>query len=285
MCTQSWVSGLYLAFLFVPLALCAAGMFLGWTLLGMGRKTRDGKVVEPPLWLRQVAERARRLSRPQLCFDAAQLGDPLATSIDWTLNTARHPGYQSRPRRLVVIDPERLEYRPGIRDLLEPLILFCMALAMCFNGVVAALYSAVVAAAPFVKVHPFANLTIDLPTRLLVLFVPMLFAVVWMIYRMTPVVFDKRVGVFWKGRKVPGEIGGETTPKHALDLREIHALQIVSGWVRGQTVQHRVHQLNLVLNDGTRWSLGAAGDPFKVRREAALLAEFLGKPVWDATRA
>ena len=40
---------------------------------------------------------------------------------------------------------------------------------MCFNRVVAAV--------------PYVNLAIGSPTRLLLIFVPMLFAVVWMIYR------------------------------------------------------------------------------------------------------
>ena len=63
----------------------------------------------------------------------------------------------------------------------------------------------VVAAVPFVSVK------IGSPTRLLLILVPTLFAVVWMYYRTTPVVFGKRVGFFWRGRPseaMPGGPGG-----------------------------------------------------------------------------
>jgi Protein of unknown function (DUF3592) len=261
--TQSWAIYLTLAVMLVPLALCAAGMFLGWTISKLGRKTPDGKFVEPPLWLRRVA---KSVYDPD--FDPPQLGDPLATSIDRTILRARAPGDGGRPRRLVVIDPDRLEYRPAIRDFVELLVFFCAGLAMCFNRVVAAV--------------PFVNLTIGSPTRLLLILVPILLAVVFAVYRTTPVVFDKRVGFFWRGRKVPGEIGDETIPKHAVDLREIHALQIIYTFVRSGDRKIEVHHLNLILNDGSRRKV-AFGERFKIRRDAARLAEFLGKPVWDAT--
>ena len=92
-----------------------------------------------------------------------------------------------------------------------------------------------------------------------------------------PLVFDRRRGLFWKGRKEPDE-GGSFG--NATGFGAIHVLQLVP------TVAPRSvgYEINLVLGDGSRINVVAEGGVSRdrFREEAARLAEFLGKPVWDA---
>jgi hypothetical protein len=99
---------------------------------------------------------------------------------------------------------------------------------------------------------------------------------------MPPIVFDKREGFFWKGRVAPDQAFDENALKVFTSLGEIHALQLIPTSGRRFTRGHELYELNLVLNDGERLNVVTHGVPYSLRKEAATLAEFLGKPVWDA---
>lgn len=99
-----------------------------------------------------------------------------------------------------------------------------------------------------------------------------------------PVVFDKTNGFFWKGWKAPETTAIENPDKHSARLSNIHALQIISEYVRGDKKSYYSYELNLVLKDGSRLNVIDHGDVHKIREDAVVLSQFLGKPVWDATR-
>ena len=97
-----------------------------------------------------------------------------------------------------------------------------------------------------------------------------------------PIVFDQRTGFFWKGRKTPDVIIGQESLKHFTELDQIHALQLISEYCRGNKSSYYSYELNLVLEDGKRVVVVDHGSKKGIREDAGTLSEFLGKPVWDA---
>ncbi|MCI5139081.1 MAG: hypothetical protein D3922_11850 [Candidatus Electrothrix sp. AR1] len=98
-----------------------------------------------------------------------------------------------------------------------------------------------------------------------------------------PVVFDKRKGFFWKGRKVPYESGNWRDRKDCARLGEIHALKLIAERISGKDRSYYSYEINLVMKDGSRIQVVDHGDKNKVQEDAKALAEFLGKPLWDAS--
>ena len=97
-----------------------------------------------------------------------------------------------------------------------------------------------------------------------------------------PVVFDKVRGFYWKGHRPPYELADPAARKQATRLEQIHALQLLSEYCRGKNNSYYSYELNLVLKDGRRLNVIDHGNLGKLRADAAALARFLGKPVWDA---
>lgn len=92
-----------------------------------------------------------------------------------------------------------------------------------------------------------------------------------------PIVFDKSVGYFWKGRISEAGIS-EKSRRDCIELRKIHALQLIIA-----TLTDDYYECNLVLEDDSRLNAAIfSGDKQSVREEAKKLANFLGVPVWDA---
>ena len=105
-----------------------------------------------------------------------------------------------------------------------------------------------------------------------------------MIYGVTtPTVFDRRSGFYWRGRKAPDEMVDGKPGGDSVRLQEIHAIQVLRYKESGGRALFNACQLNLVLNDGGRLTFAAHPDLHRARRDAAKVAEFLGKPVWDAS--
>jgi hypothetical protein len=101
-----------------------------------------------------------------------------------------------------------------------------------------------------------------------------------------PIVFDRRRGFFWKGRKNPDHVFDKGTLKHFAELEQIHALQLISKLVRNSGSEDGpflCYELNLVLEDGKRINVLNQGNQDRLREDADTLAAFLDKPVWDAT--
>ena len=67
-------------------------------------------------------------------------------------------------------------------------------------------------------------------------------------------------------------------------LSSIHALQLLSEFISGSKNSYYSYELNLVLHDGSRINVVDHGNLERLRSDASTLSQFLGKPVWDATR-
>lgn len=96
-----------------------------------------------------------------------------------------------------------------------------------------------------------------------------------------PIVFDRRKGLFWKGRVAPDAVLDKRQIKDLIALDDIVGLQIITERVRGNKSSYNSYELNLVLKDGERINVVDHGGAAKLRADARELGVFLDKPVWD----
>ena len=100
-------------------------------------------------------------------------------------------------------------------------------------------------------------------------------------YGTRPVVFDKISGYFWKGHKRPNRYIEYKRPELFTSLKDIHALQIISEYVRSDKSSYYSYELNLVLENGNRINVVDHGRLNSLREDVEKLSEFLNKPIWD----
>jgi hypothetical protein len=109
-------------------------------------------------------------------------------------------------------------------------------------------------------------------------------------FALTPVVFDKSSGHFWKGRKQPPLVSGNLPSKCAGRINDIYALQLILAYLIMESPDpdkvsrtYPQYQINLVMKNGTRVNVvnysASSDSPIK---NAKALSMFLGKPLWDA---
>ena len=108
----------------------------------------------------------------------------------------------------------------------------------------------------------------------------------WFVAR-RPIVLDRTSGFFWKGKRNPSQ-NDPPSIRVCAPLGEAIGLQILSEYVVSRDSDgdsHRFHsyELNLVLIDGSRANIVDHGNLKALRNDAAMVSEFLGVPVWDAT--
>lgn len=111
-------------------------------------------------------------------------------------------------------------------------------------------------------------------------------AFLWVAAR-RPIVLDRSNGFFWKGKRDPSQ-NDPASIRVCAPLAEAVGLQILSEYVISRDSDggsHRFHsyELNLVLEDGSRANIVDHGNLKALRNDAAMVSEFLGVPVWDAT--
>ena len=73
-----------------------------------------------------------------------------------------------------------------------------------------------------------------------------------------------------------------TQGKKYFDLRNAEAIQLIREYVRGNKSSYYSYELNLICSDGSRINIVDHGALRKLREDAALLAEYLSIPIWDA---
>lgn len=193
-------------------------------------------------------------------FDPSHLGDPKAMQTDWTPANGSNANF--RTHKLVKVNSNRLEFRAsiGLKLLLFVVIFFGI------GGVIFGYYEGF-------SVRMIATMSTGL------LFV---IAGIYGLYLYTtPIVFDKRSGFFWKGRKAPDKVSDRKVLKHFAELEEIHALQLISEYDEEKKENYN-YELNLVLKNGNRIIVVDHGDEDKLRKDAHTLSAFMEKPVWDA---
>ena len=73
-----------------------------------------------------------------------------------------------------------------------------------------------------------------------------------------------------------------TQGEKSFHLKNAEAIQLIREYVRGDESSYYSYELNLICSDGSRINIVDHGALRKLREDAALLAEYLSIPVWDA---
>jgi hypothetical protein len=224
-------------------------------------------------WAAKDAERAaeEKASRPEPPW----AGDPIAESIEWTGTSEFGADQSANPKgamvRISSVSPNRIEFGLTSARPVYAWMLF---------------FSAVGFFVILVELDSFA-------TALLSPLLCMSFGgIVWLTRYLThePLVFDKRSGLYWRGRRSPARDRVVASSERMGRISDIHALQLigtrryVGGDPRmGAESDHReilTHELNLVLKDRRRLSTVCLDDYDGLDHDAQVLAAFLQRPLW-----
>jgi hypothetical protein len=206
----------------------------------------------------KILEQLQKLAaNPPRPFDPGSFNDPVALKAAWT--PLRKGGSSFRTHKLVNVETWRIEFRASLGACLFHLFFLLIGLGALGLQVYAGEY------------------------HFILIIIGLVFASIGgsMLYFGTrPIVFDKSQGAFWRGRK-PRDVGDPRPVKGYAPLQNIHALQIISEYCRGNKSSFYSHELNLVLEDGSRLNVIDHGNLRKLMQDAKALADFLGKPLWS----
>ena len=183
--------------------------------------------------------------------------DPVALQTDW-----RPLNYDSASfctYRLRRVNSDRLAFKPTP----QTLVLFGV---FPFAGIVLLLYT-------------FSGHLEAFP--LLLGFCFLLLGFYLLYYQAAPIVFDRKSGLFTKGRKSTDRAPDMDNPKNNIDFDNVHALQLISKIIY-RKVPYLCYDLNLVLKNGKRIAVLSHSNKNKIRDDTLILADFLDKPLWEA---
>lgn len=201
-------------------------------------------------------------------FDPASLQDPLALKTAWT--PAKGGGSNFTTHRLYQRNTTKIELKPTIGALIFYWIFLLVGIGIT-SGILINFYFE-------------QNRCFDMPI-LIALFIGLVFGIVGFFLLKTgttPIVFDKTYSLFWKGKILSGQIPEKELFKEACELQNIHAIQILSEFCRGNKSSYYSYEMNLILKDCSRINVVDHGSLQKLREDAKKLSVFLNVPVWDA---
>jgi hypothetical protein len=109
------------------------------------------------------------------------------------------------------------------------------------------------------------------------------FAISVFMYRTmaVPVVFDRSLGVIWRGHKLPKLSGNQHNSQKLSYANDVHAIQILSERIHTDKNSYDSYELNLVMKDASRVNIIDHGNYQQLAKDAQDISVFLGKPVWD----
>ena len=216
----------------------------------------------------KLAEMIQNMAKKPVAVDPARFADPVAIQTEW--KPSKGGGTSFRTHKLVKINADRMEFKATLGSKLFSCVFLLVGVAVLTGFTVSML-------------SPNAD---SLDSGMIVfLLLGCVFAGIgggMLYFGTSPVVFDKRRGCFWKGRRDPSQLLNKKSIKHYAELDNIHALQLISEYCRSNKNSYYSFELNLVLNDGNRINVIDHGNKEKIRQDAGILSVFLGKPVWDA---
>lgn len=206
----------------------------------------------------RIAHRTRQV-------DPASFGDPLAEEIEWVPLVSGGASFTTH--QLVRVGSSRIEFKPT-RGALIFYLIFILIGGGSLGFFVAMLFSGK-----------------SMGGAWIVGLVGLVFFLVGIaIFRhgTTPVVIDRKLGFFWKGRIDPDKAINSSAIKHLAQLGEIHAIQLLFEHCTSKDSSYYSYEINFVLHDGRRMNVTDHGNLEKIREQASELSQFLGVPVWDA---
>ena len=205
----------------------------------------------------------------RMTFDPTRFDDPLATQIRWT--PIKSGGSNFRTHKFYSAGANQVGFKATLG-------------AKIFSGIFAAVGTGVIVI-PFYNTIQNAAPLFVLETLFFIVFGLIFGGVgIYMLRSYSkPIIFDKMAGYFWKGRTKPERYKSDKKIPDSVRLDDIHALQLVSEYIRGDKKNYYSYELNLVTRDGQRHNVIDHGDRSDLVIDANKLSDFLGKPVWDAT--
>lgn len=206
--------------------------------------------------------------RNAITFDASRFNDPLAEQIQWT--SLKSGGSNFHSHTLTEMGPSRMEFKPTMKSKMFSMIFVILGIAFpVFFGMTAIDFA-----------EPDALKFVGFISLFGLIFIG---AGIFM-YRKNsvPIVFDKISGRFWKGRNGPDKFPDKDTSDLAPYLRDVHAIQLISQYVKSDKSSYYVYEMNFVMKDTRRYNVIRHGGKRQIRRDAEKMSAFIGKPVWDA---
>jgi hypothetical protein len=182
-------------------------------------------------------------------FDPGKSNDPVAKKTQWFAQNPNFTNFQTRTA--TQISGHRLVLRPTLG-------------ALGFYGLftLVGLGTLVAALTPDVAALPMLGFTLVFGG----------IGLTGLVKALRSPMFDRRLHRYSVGSR----------SQQDQDLREVHALQIVSATQGGRNTVRRTFELNLVFQSGLRTSVVSHQDLEGLRQDARTLANFLGLPLWDA---
>lgn len=217
---------------------------------------------------KDLFQKLKGLASDPAGFDPSTLGDPVAMTTEWT--PLKGGGSNFCTHQLVTVNSDQVKFQATTGT-----ILFSLVFLVSGIGVLVLFLFPQLSSGRFTL-----NIDTIMPTIIGLIFTTA--GGFMLAFGTAPAFFDKRNGYFWKGRKNPDEVFDKSTLKDCVLLEHIHALQLVSEFCRGNKSSFYSYELNLVLQDGKRINVIDHGNQYKLQEDAKILAQFLGKPVWNA---
>ena len=205
------------------------------------------------------------INKSKKSVNLSEFKDPIAEKTKW--KPAKSGGTNFRTHKLFSPTPYRAEFKPSI----GAKIIYIFLCLIGLTTIIGFLFTS------------FKGGKFD-PEFIFPIIIGLIFIIIGggLFYSGSkPIVFDKMSGYFWKGNQDPKQIMDKSKIKHYCKLSDIHALQIISENCRGDKSSFYSYELNLVLINAKRINIIDHGNLKKLREDAEILSQFLGKPVWD----
>lgn len=203
-------------------------------------------------------------------FDASRFNDPVAEETDWT--PLKGGGSNFYTHKLVTDGTGRIKFRTTVWAMIFYLIFILAGVGI---------------PAGILIVSAQSGESMEMSEMLFVILFGLVFFAggsLMLYFSSKPIVFDKLMGLYWKSWKKPDQslIYSANKSNDVIRLSDIRGLQLISEYVRSDKSSYHSYELNLVLMDGSRVNVVDHGNAVKLRNDAKILSEFLGRPVWDA---
>jgi hypothetical protein len=207
-------------------------------------------------------------------IDSSHFNDPIASQTSW-IPVIHSNGSSFCTHELSKVGAERVIFKTSRG-------IFLILLLLLFIGIGALCVSA---SFFFSKEATDTTLESSLPYV-----IPMLIGIMFTFASVVgyqsftkPIVFDKQLGYFWKGKKTPEDVSNVDSIKIHACIKDIYAVQLIAKYLssEGDKTSYS-YELNLIIADSERINVLDHGKLDKIREDAQKLSNFLEKPLWDA---
>jgi hypothetical protein len=199
-------------------------------------------------------------------FDPSKFNDHIAIRTEWS--PLKSGGASFCTQTLIIVNSDRIQFRISFMGLFFSLFFLFGGFLIIFRG----------------YYDFFAERITQTNSRMMVFSIcSSIFCSIgaYLLYSLSePIVFDKKQGYFWKGRKEPMP---SFELKGVIKLEEIHAIQLIPELCSGDKKNYYSYELNLVLKDGKRINVTDHGSLGIIRSQTKTISEFLEIPVWDVS--